>query len=262
MRSVKIVICDDDRNMQEILRQKTAAVCGERQTACQIVCVSAGEEVLREEPAPDILFLDIRMPARDGMDIAGELRERCPDMILIFVTALPEYVYDAFDVGAFHYLVKPFADDRLREVLIRALALWEERGTERNAFGEQSADGGARADRAGGTEPPALLVKRGGVSVKVAPDEIFYAEVFNRKVILHTKRGDIEYYGRLTELSEKAGDDFYRTHRAYLVNLRYVEKYTATTVWLERGLSVPVAKKQFPGFVRSYMHYINEGRGG
>ena len=258
MRSVKIVICDDDRNMQEILRQKTTAFCGERQTACRVVCVDAGEDVLREEPAPDILFLDIRMPARDGMDIAGELRERCPDMILIFVTALPEYVYDAFDVGAFHYLVKPFTDEKLREVLERALDLWEKRGERQSAAGGGTGDGGRQT---GSTEPPLLLIKRGGVSTKVAPDDIIYAEVFNRKVILHTKRGDIEYYGRLTELSEKAGDNFYRTHRAYLVNLRYVEKYTAATVWLEQGMSVPVAKKQFAGFVRRYMHYINEKRG-
>ncbi len=258
MRSVKIVICDDDRNIQEILRQKASALCGERQTACQVVCADAGEDVLREEPAPDILFLDIRMPARDGMDIAEELRGKYPDMILIFVTALSEYVYDAFDVGAFHYLVKPLADDKFREVLNRALDLWEARG----AAGRRTSDGGQGTEQTGSAEPPALLIKRGGVSTKVALDEIIYAEVFNRKVILHTKRGEIEYYGRLTELSEKAGDAFYRTHRAYLVNLRYVEKYTAAAVWLEQGLRVPVAKKQFAGFVRRYLHYIHEGRGG
>ena len=60
-------------------------------------------------------------------------------------------------------------------------------------------------------------------------------------------------------MSELAGEDFYRTHRAYLVNLKYVEKYNATTVWLEQG-SVLVSKKQFPGFVRQYMQYIGRER--
>lgn len=64
---------------------------------------------------------------------------------------------------------------------------------------------------------------------------IVYAEVFNRKVTLHTVNGDLEYYGKLTELSEQVGDGFYRTHRAYLVNLDYVEKYDGTTIWLEQG---------------------------
>ncbi len=244
MQSVKIVICDDDKEMQEILQQKTALFCRETETACRIVCLDAGAQVLQEDPAPDILFLDICMPVQNGMDIARKLRERCSETILIFVTAFPEYVYDAFDVGAFQYLVKPFADDRFAEVLGRALRRCIQSG---------------RTARA--SEQPALLVKRGGVSTRVAFDDIIYAEVFNRKVLLHTKRGDIEYYGRLTDLSEKAGQSFYRTHRAYLVNLRYVEKYTAETVWLEQGKSAPIAKKQFSGFVRCYMRYINEKRG-
>ena len=74
--------------------------------------------------------------------------------------------------------------------------------------------------------------------------------------MLHTIHEDIEYYGKLTGLSEKVGANFYRTHRAYLVNLKYVEKYNATTIWLERGTAL-VSKKQFPGFVRRYMQYIS-----
>lgn len=50
--------------------------------------------------------------------------------------------------------------------------------------------------------------------------DIVYAEVFNRKVILHLKDGDIEYYGKLKDLEKKTGDDFCRTHRAFLANIR------------------------------------------
>ena len=91
-------------------------------------------------------------------------------------------------------------------------------------------------------------------------EDIIYAEVFNRKVMLHTTDGDIEYYGKLTDLSEQAGEDFYRTHRAYLVNLKYVEKYNAATIWLEKGTAL-ISKKQYAGFVRQYMQYINRKRG-
>ncbi len=101
-----------------------------------------------------------------------------------------------------------------------------------------------------------ILVRQGSVSAAVAVSSIVYAEVFNRKVTLHTVNGDLEYYGKLTELSEQVGDGFYRTHRAYLVNLDYVEKYDGTTIWLEQG-TAPVSKKQFAGFVKQYMHYIS-----
>ncbi len=102
----------------------------------------------------------------------------------------------------------------------------------------------------------AILIKRGGLSTKVFLSDIIYAEVFNRKVMLHTINGDIEYYGKLSDLSEQAGANFYRTHRAYLVNLKYVEKYNASTIWLEQGTAL-LSKKQFAGFVRQYMQYIN-----
>lgn len=54
-------------------------------------------------------------------------------------------------------------------------------------------------------------------------------------MILHTMDADIEYYGKMKELEEKAGDEFYRTHRSFLVNFDFIRKYDATTVYLEKG---------------------------
>lgn len=247
-KPVKIMICDDDRAVQAIMKKKIGRFCADDQIACQILCCDSGEEVLVLKPEPDILFLDIQMPGRNGMEIAEELRKQHKDVILIFMTALSEYVYEAFDVGALHYLVKPFRDEKLREVFERALQQYEKQQW-------TGAEGNGQM-----YEPAAILVKRGGVSTKVHIGDIIYAEVFNRKVMLHTMGGDIEYYGKLTELSEQVGEDFYRTHRAYLVNFKYVEKYNADMVWLEKGTAL-VSKKQYAGFVRQYMRYINRKRG-
>lgn len=239
---MRIAICDDDNKIQEILREKLDRICQENGNVCQILCYSSGEELLDagcSGQEPDILFLDIQMPGRDGMEIAEELRRRQWDTVLIFVTALPEYVYDAFDVGAFHYLVKPIREDKLRKVFLKALAQCEK--SEKRQKDEYSA---------------MLFVKRGGVSTAIPIDSIIYAEVFNRKITLHTTGGNVEYYGKMTELSQKTGDNFYRTHRSYLVNMKYVERYDAATIWLEQGTAL-MSKKQFAGFVRQYMHYIS-----
>ncbi len=233
---MQIAICDDDVRMQEILKAMLNRICRDNETPCRILCYSSGEEMLHAEEEPDILFLDIQMPGKDGMEIAEELRRRQWDTVLIFVTALSEYVYEAFDVGAFHYLVKPFEEEKLRKVFLKALGQCGKR--ERQTV---------------------VLVRQGGISTAVPVENIIYAEVFNRKITLHTTDGTMEYYGKLTELSQQVGDNFYRTHRAYLVNLKYVVKYDAATIWLEQGTAL-VSKKQFPGFVKQYMHYIN-GRG-
>lgn len=250
MKTINIVICDDEKTMRQLLIQNVEKICAEHNIVCQAACFHSGEELLKSEigKTPDILFLDIQMSGRNGMEIARELRRRGSDAIIIFITALQEYVYEAFDVEALHYLVKPFDDKKLREVFEKAL----------RQYCRQSQLAALR--KAASTDetaaPRAILVKRGGLSTKIFLSDIIYAEVFNRKIMLHTTNGDIEYYGKLTDLSEQAGADFYRTHRAYLVNLKYVEKYNASTIWLEQGTAL-LSKKQFTGFVRQYMQYIN-----
>lgn len=240
MKIIDIAVCDDEKAIQQILKQDIEKICADHGVTCQITCYDSGEKMLElnKTQMPDILFLDIQMSGQNGMEIARRLRRQHKDTILIFVTALPEYVYEAFDVNAFHYLVKPFSEKKLREVLGKAL--------QHQPLQSETA--------------PAILVKRGGLSTKVFLSDIIYAEVFNRKVMLHTVNGDIEYYGKLTDLSDQAGADFFRTHRAYLVNLKYIEKYNATTIWLEQGTAL-LSKKQFAGFVRQYMQYINRQKG-
>ena len=182
----------------------------------------------------DILFLDIQMDGRNGMETAGQLRENGADTIIIFVTAFEEYVFQAFDVGAFHYLVKPFSDDKFLEVLQRAVAQRKEQMTDRNE------------------EREAIVISANGKHIQIIPEDIIYAEVFNRKVVIYTVHQTVEYYGKLKALQEELGEDFYRPHRAYLVNFKYVRKYDASNIYLEQG-RVLMAKQNYSDFVKQYM---------
>ena len=162
-------------------------------------------------------------------------------MVIIFVSALEEYVFQAFDVGAVHYLVKPFDDEKLAEVLARAVGQYEDnRKREEHKKKER--------------ETSSLVITRGGEHVTVRIEDIVYAEVFDRKVIIHTMDSDIEYYGKMKELEQKVGDGFYRPHRAYLVNLNFIRKYDAATIYLKRGQAL-MAKQNYHDFVKSYLRF-------
>lgn len=250
---MRIIICDDEPAMRNILSEKIRKI----QSTDEVLTCASGEELL-QMPRPDILFLDIQMPGQNGMETARAIRKKDKHMVLVFITALEEYVYEAFDVNAFHYLVKPFSDEKLEEVLRHAVESLEEQ----RLYGEVLPGGSAMKEAVSGknesqnAENRCFYVKNGGTRIRIKIADIIYAEVFNRKIVLHTKDRDVEYYGKLGELEARAGEDFFRPHRAYLINMKYVVKYDAHTIWTERG-SVIMSKKQFPIFVKRYLAYIS-----
>lgn len=70
---------------------------------------------------PDILFLDIEMPGMGGMDTAKVLRKFDKKVLIIFVTAYPDYVFQGYEVHAFHYILKPYKKEKIKEVLESAV---------------------------------------------------------------------------------------------------------------------------------------------
>lgn len=235
---MQIAICDDEKEIRELLGDKVKNLYPE----AALTFYAAGEELLASKERPDILFLDIQMPGKNGMETAEELRRKWRETVLIFVTALEEYVFQAFDVGAFHYLVKPFTDEKFAEVLKGAADRLEEIKSLR------------------GSEPEKyIMVYSRGSHVKVPAGDIVYAEVFNRKVVIHTTDENIEYYGKLSELEKSLGEDFYRPHRAYLIHFKYVTKYDGASVTMKNG-KVLMAKAKFSEFVRNYLKYNQRKR--
>lgn len=233
---MRIAICDDEKNIRELIANKVV----KQYPDAEIIFFQSGEELLLSDETIDILFLDIQMSGIDGMETARELRKKDKSVILIFVTAVEEYVFQAFDVGAFNYIVKPIDDGKFSDVLHRAVDEWSSQNINEKEPEERY-----------------VLINNSGVHTKVILDEIVYAEVFNRKVVIHKLDGEIEYYGKMSDLESLAGDSFFRPHRAYLINFKYVEKYDATTIYLERGTAL-MAKQNYPEFVKKYMKYIQK----
>ena len=233
---MRIGVCDDEKDIRELISNKIK----KEYPNSEIVFFKSGEELLLESKDIDILLLDIQMPGRNGIEIARELRKKNKKTILIFVTAMEDYVFEAFDVNAFNYIVKPFNDNRFMEVLNKAI-------NEYNSSGETE------------QETSYVIVSNRGMHTKVKLDEIIYAEVFNRKVVIHKTDEEIEYYGKMSELESLAGESFFRSHRAYLINFKYVEKYDAKTIYMEKGKAL-MSKKNYPDFVKKYMKY-NQRKG-
>lgn len=232
---LKIAICDDDERMRQYLQTLI-----QRQTGEQPDLYESGEEILKRYMDYDILFLDICLRQEDdaqkldGMETAKKIRAHS-DLLIVFITAMPDYVYEAYDVEAFHYLLKPIDEKKLEEVLARAVTRAQEK-----------------------KNMPSLLIKTNGKFMRIQVEDICYVENDGRKVALHTKNGEYSYYEKMEALEKKLTKGFFRSHRGYLVNLQEVSGYDRTSITLKCGDVVFLSKQKYAAFVAAYMEYLTK----
>jgi DNA-binding LytR/AlgR family response regulator len=230
---MRIAICDDEKRICTILAEKVGGICPD----AEIIICRSGQELLDADELPDILLLDIKMPNISGMDVAKKLRDKGWRKILIFITGEEDQVFNSFDLHAFHFLVKPVADEKLKEVLENAKKELE------------------RINDISGKQDKYIEIQSGTSHIRVNLSKLIYAEVYDRKTILHMKDESIEYYGQLSALEKIVGDDFYRIHRSYLVNMKYVERYDRTSITTLVGDNIPIARREYDGFLKAYIVY-------
>lgn len=236
---MKIAVCDDDR----AAREHIISLINEQIKGAKIAAFASGEEMLKSQEDFAISFLDMEMDELSGMDVARHIRQEQEEKgrtksIIIFITGYDKYMNDAFDVSAFHYLLKPINEEKFRTVFERALK-------ELSAIEE-------RTNRY-------ILIKSSRTQQMVYLKDIYYIESANKKVIIHTTTGILENYGKMEEFEQMTGSSFYRCHRGYLVNMEKIASYTADSIQITNGEKLILARKKYNQFVRQYMKYVRDG---
>ena len=115
---------------------------------------------------------------------------------------------------------------------------------------EQTAEQPVRNTSAG--QGRMLTVKTRWDSRPVPVRDVLYAESFGRKVILHLKNGEVEYYERIGRLERSLGEGFFRVHRSFLVNLDMIDAYSRKEIRMRGGGAVWISKYKYAEFVRAY----------
>ena len=239
---IRIAICDDETNIRAYLTSLIRA----QSCPCEIAEYASAGDLLAGHREMDLLFLDIELNGTgpDGMALARQIRERTSGTqpVIIFVTGYERYVFDAFDVGAFQYLLKPVDEEKFAQVFARAVEQIE----------------------AGRVQPQpshALALQSAGTSRTVPLDSIYYIESSNHKVVLRLKDGEFSCYAKIRDLEAELGDQFCRVHKGYLVNLAYVEGYSKTELMLTNGEKLLISKYKYPDFVKAYLRFVKRGAG-
>jgi two-component system, LytTR family, response regulator len=215
MKTIRTMLVDDEPPARERLRRllkkhKDVELVAEATDGESAICAIA-------EHQPDLLFLDIQMPAPDGLTVLRTVRD---DWLpcTIFTTAHAEHAVTAFELHALDYLLKPYTAERLAAALDRARA--------RFASGATNPDERVAALVAT-SEPRTVierfLVKNGERYTIVRARDILWAEAAGNYMVLHTTNGNHVLRRTVNSLeNELDPKHFFRTSRSAIVHLDQV----------------------------------------
>lgn len=230
----KLALCDDERFAREQILLLLRHFQEEYQEHLEITQFSSGEELL-EHMAPDtqILLLDIKMGGLSGMDTARKLRERHPQLCILFITTMTQCALEGYDVHAFGFLVKPVRYESLARQLKDAITmLSHQRGQ-------------------------TISLKRQDSLAVFYSNDILYFEVYGRTMVVVTTHGQETFNIPLRDVERQvAGMGFLRCHKSFLVNAFHIQKIGLTSVFLSNGQEIALSKHRRAQFLLEYSQYI------
>jgi DNA-binding LytR/AlgR family response regulator len=211
MRKIKCLLVDDEPLAIALLKQHIAQidlleVSGDCPNAVKAL------EVLRIKEI-DLLFLDIRMPALNGLELLKLLRH--PPRVII-TTAFREYALDGYDLDIVDYLLKPITFDRFLKAIERLL----------RQNGQLAALPAPPV-----AETQLLSIKSGYRNLRLSTDSILYMESLKDYVKIYTASGPVTTKYKISEMEADLGTtNFLRIHRSFIVNLKHISAYTSSIV--------------------------------
>ena len=244
------VIADDEPRLATFLRDRLAVLWPELAIA-GIAHNGPEAQALIEREAPDVAFLDIRMPGLSGIDVA---RAAGRDVRIVFVTAFDQYAVQAFERAAVDYVLKPVSDERLAETVARLKS-------HAKPAGDASLGDVLAAIASLRQDAPERLAwiraSRGTQVVLIDIDDVAYFQANDKYTSVFTSEGESLIRTPLRELaSQLDARHFWQVHRGTIVNLRHVAD---TTRDLTGRVTLRMKSRPEPVAVsRAYAHLFKQ----
>ncbi|MCC0644940.1 MULTISPECIES: LytR/AlgR family response regulator transcription factor [unclassified Clostridioides] len=233
---ISIAICDDESYMLNDLKENIELYMNRNNLLYNIELFDKAETLLYNHEVFDIIFLDIQMEGINGMQAAKKLRSCDNDCFIIFVTVLKEFVYDAFEVDAINYLIKPLSNEKLAKTMDRIIIKLE--SNEKNY----------------------ITIQKGHSYWRLKIADILYCEIIKRKIYIHLKKEIIDYYETIDSLERSLPINFFRCHRSYIINLQSVYSYENGNVVMENGDMIPVSRLRQQEFSEAMLKNMKNRR--
>jgi DNA-binding LytR/AlgR family response regulator len=246
---LRVLAVDDERPALDDL----ARLLDDSGAVAEVVLAGGGDEALKvlADRRFDVVFLDVRMPGLDGLELASVLGRFADPPALVFVSAYEDGAVGAFehDLHPLDYLMKPVSRTRIEQALARAQAGSD---VEPARGGLHAATSGSSAPMlpAAGDEIISVERQRGGATRLLQRSTIVYLKAEGDYVRIYSDGGRFLIRAALSELEERWRPyGFVRVHRSYVANLRRAveirpELGGGATIVMSDGSEIPIARRQ------------------
>lgn len=250
----KAVIADDEKELRSYLKSMLAdtwpdlEVCGE---------AANGKEALKlvETFSPDVIFLDIKMPGLNGLDVAQKIAGKC---YIVFVTAFDDYAVEAFEHEAIDYLVKPVMKKRLTQTIQRLKKQFEISSKPPDGFEDmlkQVISNLKSKENIGYLHWIKTQYKN---DIRLIPvEDVYYFQAKDKYTLVMTAEGESLIKKSIKELSlELDPQKYWQIHRSTIVNVSRIASVSRSLT----GRGVLKLKDDAQSFVvsRNYLHLFKQ----
>ena len=232
---LRIAVVEDDKTYAAQLKEYLVRYGTEKNQKISVALFPDGEDIVTDYSAEfDIILMDVEMTFMDGMTTAERIREKDNEVVIIFITNMPQYAIQGYKVDALDYVLKPISYFAFSQRIDRALT------------------------RAKKKEATYITVAQKGGKKKLNVDKICYVEVRDHDLIYHSTKGDIVTKSSMKEAEDTlGGTKFFRCNRCYLVNLEYVEDFRGNDVTVASDV-IQVSRARKKAFMDALNDYMNE----
>ncbi len=233
---IKIAIVEDDityaRQLEEYLRRYEA----EYREEIKVSVYSDGSDIAANYHSQfDIILMDVEMRFMDGMSAAEEIRRTDKQVVIIFITNMPQYAIRGYAVEALDYILKPVSYFAFSQRLARAISRMKKR------------------------EEKSIILSVKGGTVRLEASSVYYIESQGHDIIYHTASGEHIASGTMKEYEEALRSlHFFRGSKWYLINLQQVEGFENGCARLKNGKSIPLSRGRKKEFMEALAQYWTE----
>lgn len=225
---IDIGICDDNVNTCSEIEHLLSVYCSSHSIKSNIDIWFSGDSLydyLKAGNTLDILFLDIELIGKNGIDVAQNIRTLLCDneMIIIYISSKSSYAIDLFKTQPLDFLIKPITPTLVEDVMSRSILLFERSNSK-------------------------FEYHTKGLHQKIFYKDIIYFNSQNKKIVIVTKNKDNhEFNAKLKDIASVVPHNFIPIHKSYLINLDYVSECAYEFVKMQNGdilnISLPYRKE-------------------